>query len=82
METFALQSTASDGLGVAVTCGGEAPLTYSNSPLCFVSRWKYMAVSNPQSLSADMITKKGTVAVAKICILRSNCGSCSNVSIP
>ena len=32
MKTFALQTAASDSLGVAVTCGGEAPLAYSNSP--------------------------------------------------
>jgi hypothetical protein len=64
METLALQSTASDGLGVSVTCGDEATLANFIIPLCFVSRWKYMTVSNPQFLSADMITKKGTVAVA------------------
>ena len=64
METFALQSTASDSLGVAVTCGGEAPLQFANSPFCFVSRWNNMTVSNPQSVPADIATKVGSVAVA------------------
>jgi hypothetical protein len=59
METFALQSTASDGLGVAVTCGGEATLTYSNSPFCFVSRWENMTISNPQiNVLGSMIESK------------------------
>jgi hypothetical protein len=64
METFALQSTTSDRLGVAVTCGGEAPLQFANSPFCFVSRWKNMTVSNPQSLTANIVAIRGNVAVA------------------
>jgi hypothetical protein len=48
-QTFALQTTASEQLGVAVTCGGEAPLRNTNSPFCFVSRFDKMTVSNPQS---------------------------------
>jgi hypothetical protein len=66
METFALQSTASDRLGVAVTCGGEAPLQFANSPFCFVSRWKNMTVSNPQSLTANMVAIRGNEAIISL----------------
>jgi hypothetical protein len=60
LQTFALQTAASDSLGVAVTCGGEAPLAYSNSPFCFVSRWENMTISNPQInvLGSMMESKK------------------------
>jgi len=53
LQTFPLQSCTSDSLGVAITCGGKAPLAYSNSPFCFVSRWRNMTVSNPQSSAFD-----------------------------
>jgi len=48
-QTFALQTAASEQLGVTVTCGGEAPLRDTNSPFCFVSRFDNMTLSNPQS---------------------------------
>jgi len=62
LKTFALQTAASDRLGVAVTCGGEAPLWHANSPFCFASRWHDMTVSNPQS--SDMAALNTSNALA------------------
>ena len=40
LPTFALQSSGSSALNVAITCGGDVPLRHHNlnSPLCFASR--------------------------------------------
>jgi hypothetical protein len=54
LQTFALQTAASEDLQLAITCGGEAPMKNSNGDWCFVNRFhNNMRLSNRYEQQID-----------------------------